>query len=147
MIFSAYNLNKQGDNIQLWCTSLQILNQTVVPCPVTLASWPACTFLRRQVKWSGIPKTWRIVQLVVMHTVKGFSQWNRVDVFLLLLLGNLIPGSSAFSKPSFYILNFSIYILLKPSLKDFEHNHTSLWNECNCMVIWTFFGVSPSLGS
>ena len=48
MIYSAYKLNKQGDNIQPWCTPFLIWNQSVVPCPVlTVASWPAYRFLRR----------------------------------------------------------------------------------------------------
>ena len=53
LMYSAYKLNKQGDNIQPWRT---IWNQSVVPCPVlTAASWPAYRFLKRQVRWSGIP--------------------------------------------------------------------------------------------
>ena len=49
-MYSAYNLNKQGDNIQPWRTPFPIWNQSVVPCPVlTVASWPAYRFLRRQV--------------------------------------------------------------------------------------------------
>jgi len=61
MIYSAYKLNKQGDNIQPWCIPFPILNQSVIPCPVlTVASWPAYRFLRRQVRWSGIPISWRI---------------------------------------------------------------------------------------
>ena len=56
MMYSAYELNKQGDNIQPWRTPFPIWNQSVVPCPVlTVASWPAYRFLRRQVWWSGIP--------------------------------------------------------------------------------------------
>ena len=56
MMYSAYKLNKQGDNIQPWCTPFPIRNQSVVPCPVlTVASWPAYRFLRRQVKWSEFP--------------------------------------------------------------------------------------------
>ena len=55
MVYSAYNLNKQGDNIQLLCTPFLIWNQSVVPCPVlTIASWPAYTFLKRQGRWPGI---------------------------------------------------------------------------------------------
>ena len=51
MIYSAYNLNKQGDNIQPWHTPFPIWNQSVVPCPVlTVASWPAYRFLKRQVR-------------------------------------------------------------------------------------------------
>ena len=69
-------------------------------------------------------------QFVVVHTVKGVSIVNEADVFLefpcflhdLANVGNLISGSSSFSKPSLYICRFSVHILLKPSLKDFEHN-------------------------
>jgi len=85
MMYSAYKLNKLGDNIQPWCTPFPIWNQAVVPCPVwTVASWPAYRFLRRHVRWSGIPILWRISQFVVIHTVKGFGIVNKanVDVFL-----------------------------------------------------------------
>ena len=71
-------------------------------------------------------------QFVVIHTVKGFSIVNEgeVDVFLEfpcflydpLPVGNLISDSSTFSKYSLYIWKSSVYVLLKPSLKDFEHN-------------------------
>ena len=60
-MLSACKLNKQGDNIQPWCTPFPIWNQSVVPCPVlTVASWPAYGFLRRQVRWSGIPISLRV---------------------------------------------------------------------------------------
>ena len=73
MMYSAYKLNKQGDNIQPWCTPFPIWNQPVVPCPVlTVASWPAYRFLRRQVRWSGIPISLRIFQFVMIYTVKDF---------------------------------------------------------------------------
>ena len=53
---SAYKLNKQHGNIQPWSTSLAILNQSIVPCMVvTVPYWPAYRFLRRLVRWSGIP--------------------------------------------------------------------------------------------
>ena len=58
---STYKLNSQGDKIQPWCTPFLIWNQSVVPCPVlTVASWPACIFVRRQVRWSVIHISWRI---------------------------------------------------------------------------------------
>ena len=61
MIYSAYTLNKQGGKIQPWHTPFLIWNQSVVPCPVlTVASWPAYRFLRRQIRWSGIPISLRI---------------------------------------------------------------------------------------
>ena len=60
MMYSAYKLNKQGDSIKPCCTPFPIFNQSVVPCKVlTVASRPAYRFLRRQVRWSGIPpSTW-----------------------------------------------------------------------------------------
>ena len=69
MMYSAYKLNKQGDNIQLWYTLFQILNQFVVPCLfLTIASWPAYRFLRRQERWSGIPVSFRIFHSLLWST-------------------------------------------------------------------------------
>ena len=89
MMYSAYKLNKLGDNIPPWRTSFPIWNQSVVPCPVlTVASWPAYRFLKRQVRWSGIPIYFNFPQFVVIHAVKGFGIVNKaeIDVFLELLL-------------------------------------------------------------
>ena len=56
IMYSAYKLNKQGDNIRPWRTPFPIWNQSVVPCPVlTVASWPAYRFFKRQNRWSGFP--------------------------------------------------------------------------------------------
>ena len=56
LMHSVYRLNKQGDSRQPCCTPFSILNQSVVPYRVlTVASWPSYRFLRRQVRWSGIP--------------------------------------------------------------------------------------------
>ena len=93
------------------------LNQSFVPCPViTVASWPAYRFLRRQVRWSDSPISFRIFQFILIHTVKGFSVINEAEVDVLLEfsfffddpadVGNLISGSSAFSKPSLDIWKF-----------------------------------------
>ena len=69
MMYSAYKLNKQGDNIQPWHTPFPIWNQSVVPCPVlTIASWPAYKFIKRQVRWSGIPNSWRIFHSLLWST-------------------------------------------------------------------------------
>ena len=69
MMHSAYKLNKQGDNIQPWRTHFPIWNQSVVPCPVlTVASWPAYRFPKRQVRWSGIPVSLRIFQSLLWST-------------------------------------------------------------------------------
>ena len=69
MMYSAYKLNKQGDNIQPWRTPFPVLNQSVVPCPVlTVASWPAYRFLKRQIRWSGIPISFRIFHSLLWST-------------------------------------------------------------------------------
>ena len=56
-------------------------------------------------------------------------------------VGNLISGSSAFSKSNLNIWKFMVHLLLKPGLENFEHYFASMWNECNCVVSWTFFDV------
>ena len=69
MMYSEYKLNKKGDNIQPWRTPFPILNQSVVPCPVlTVVSWPAYRFLRRQIRWSGIPISFRIFHSLLWST-------------------------------------------------------------------------------
>ena len=86
---SAFKLNKEGDNIQPWCTRFPIWNQSVVPCPfLTVASWPAYRFLRRQVTLSVIPISLRIFQFVVIYAFKGFGVVSKakVDVFSGTLL-------------------------------------------------------------
>ena len=57
-------------------------------------------------------------------------------------VGNLISGSSAFSKSNLDIWKFSVLILLKPCLENFEHYFASMWDECICVVVWTFFGIA-----
>ena len=152
MMYSAYKLNKHCGNIQPWHTPFPIWNQSV-PCPVlTVASWPAYRFLKRQISWSGIHLSFRIFQFIVIHTVEGFGTVSEVeiDVFLELScffddpanIGNLISGSSAFSKTSLNIWKFSVHVLLKPGLENFEHYFTSVWEKCNCAVVWAFFGIA-----
>ena len=148
-MYSAYNFNKQVDNILSWRTPFPIWNQSVVSCPiVTVASWPAYRFLRRQVRWSGIPISFRIFQFVVIHTVKGFGIVNKAEVVVFLELscffddptdaGNLISGSFAFSKTSLNIWKFTVSRIAEPGLENFEHYFPSVWDECNCAVVWTF---------
>ena len=84
MMYSAYKLNKQSDNIQPWCTPFPIWNQSFVPSPVlTVASWPTFSFLKRQATWSGIPISLRIFQFIVIHTVRGFGVVNKVHFLLV----------------------------------------------------------------
>ena len=81
MMYSAYKLNKQGDNIQPWCTPFPIWNQSVVPCVVlTVASWPEYRFLSRQIRLSSILFSWRIFNSFLWSTVKGFGVVNKAEV-------------------------------------------------------------------
>ena len=81
---SAFKLNNQGDNIQLWCTPFPIWNHSIAPCPVlTVASWPVYSFLRRQVKWSSVPISFRIFHSLLWSTQSKTSvNKAEVDVFL-----------------------------------------------------------------
>ena len=91
-------------------------------------------------------------QFIVIHTVKGFGIVNKaqIDVFLELScffdypadVGNLISGSSAFPETSLNIWKFTVHVLLKPGLENFEHYFTSVWDECKCVVVWAFFGIA-----
>ena len=84
-------------------------------------------------------------QFIVTHTVKGFGVVNKaeIDVFLefssfshdLADVGNLNSGSSAFSKTSLNFREFTVHVLLKPGLENFEHYFTSMRDECNCVVV------------
>ena len=151
-MYSAYKLKKQGDSIQPWHTPFPIWNQSIVPCLVlTVSSWPAYRLLRRQVKRSGIHISFKNFP-VCCDQHKGFSVVNEAEVDVLQEfscffydptdVGNLISGSSAFSKFSLNIWKFSVHILLKPSLENFEYYFASLWNECSCAVVWAFFGIA-----
>ena len=69
--------------------------------------------------------------------------WNSLAFFYDPAdVGNLISGSSAFFKTSLNIWKFTVYVLLKPGLENVEHYFTSVWDECNCVVVWAFFGIA-----
>ena len=89
---------------------------------------------------------------IVIHTVKGFGIVNKaeIDIFLelscffddLMDIGNLISASSAFSNSSMNTWKFMVHILLKLGLENFDHYFASMWDECNCVVVWAFFGIA-----
>ena len=118
-----------------------------------------CCFLTCiQISWDAGKVVWyshlfkNCPQFIVIYTVKGFRivKKTEVDVFLELTCffddttddGSLISGSSAFSKSSLNIWNFMVHVLLNPSLHNFEHYFASVWDECSCVVVWTFFGIA-----
>ena len=75
MMYSAYKLNKQGDNRKPWRIPFPISNQSVVPCPVlAVASWPANRFLRKQVRWCSIPISLRIFQFFFFSKLHSKEQ-------------------------------------------------------------------------
>ena len=87
---------------------------------------------------------------VVIYTVKAFHIVNEADVFLelswLFLWSNgcwwFDLRSSAFSKSSLDVWKFTVHVLLKPGLENLQHYFVSMWNKCNCVVVWSFFGIA-----
>ena len=154
MIYSAQKLDKQGNNIQSSCTPFTILNQSVVPCKIlTVASWPTYRFFRRQVRWSGTPVSLKEFSTVCCDPYSqrfSCSSWSRSRYFSETPL--LSPWCNEYwqsdlwfsvsSKPSLYIWKFLVPELLKPSLKDFENNLVSMWNEHSYKPVWTFVGTA-----
>ena len=107
-MYSAYKLNKKGDNMQPWRPPFPIWNQSVAPCPVlTVPSCPAYRFLRRQVRWSGIPISSRIFQFWSTQRLLH-SQWSRSRFFLIPLL--FLWSRLCSSKSSLLILHNSVNI-------------------------------------
>ena len=150
-MYSACKLNKQGDNIQTWFIPFSDLE----PVYCSMSSSNCCFLICIQISQKADQVVWyshllkTFPQFVVIHKVKGFGIVNKteVDVFSGNLLvfrwssgvGNLISGSSAFSKSDLNIWKFMVHVLLKPGLKNFEHYFASMWDECNCVLVWTFF--------
>ena len=105
-------------------------------------------------QWSGIP-----ISLRIFHSLLWFTQtkalalsmkqqqmliWNSLffSFYDSMDVGNLISGSSAFSKSSLSICKFSVHVLWKPGLENFEHYFARVWSECSCAVVWTLFGIA-----
>ena len=100
-----------------------------------------------------IPGTEEPVGLPSTGSHRVRHDWRNLaaaDVFLELScffydppdIGNLISGSSAFSKTSLNIWKFTVHVLLKTGLENFEHYFTSMWDECNCAIVWAFFDIA-----
>ena len=137
--------------------SLDILLFQFGTSPLSMSGCNCCFLTCIQISQEAGKVLWyshlfkNLPQFVVICPVKGFSIVSEVaDVFLEfscffydpVAVGKLISCSSVFSKSSLYIWYFLVHILLKPSLKDFENYLASMWNECNCMAIWTFFSIA-----
>ena len=133
MMYSAYKLNRQGDNIQR--TPFPIWNQFVVPCPYLLLLDLHTDFSRGRSS-SLVFLLLEKFSTVVIHTVKGFGIVNEAEANVFLEfscffyyptdVGKLISGSSAFSKFSLNIWKLWDHVLFKPGLENFEHYFTSV---------------------
>src|SRR5574337_616697 len=138
MMYSAYKLNKQGEQYTALTYSFSYLES--VCC--SMSSSNCCFLMCIQISQEARQVVWychlfqNFPQFIVIHTVKGFGIVNKaeIDVFLELScffddpadVGNLISGSSAFSKTSLNIWKFMVHVLLKPGLETFEYYFTSL---------------------
>ena len=129
LMYSAYKLHKQGDNIQPWCIPFPIWNHSVVWCPVlTVASWPAYRFLRMQVKWSGISMSLRVFQFIVIYTVPGFSVVNEAE------LDVYISHNISLLKFSTEMLNNYLTLFWNHvNLSSIMSTLFELWLDCLCL--------------
>ena len=137
--------------------SLDVLLSQLEPVCCSMSSSNCCFLTCVQTSQEAGQVVWyshlfqNFPQFVVVHTVKGFGIVNKaeVDVFMELFcffddpldVGNLISGSSAFSKCILNIWKFTVHVLSKPGLENFEHYFASVWDECNCAVVWAFLGI------
>ena len=148
-MYSAGKLNKQ---VTIHTFDYSFPNLEPVPCSMSDSNCCFLTCIQISQGWSGIPISKNFPKFVVFYTVKSFIVVNEAELegFMEFSsffydptdVGNLISGSPDFSNSNVYIWKFSIHVLLKPSLKDFEHYLTSMWKEHNFMVVWTFFDAA-----
>ena len=132
------------------------------PVPCSMSGSNCCFLICLQMSQEAGKVVWyshlskNFPQFDVIHTVKGFGIANKAEVDVCLEsacffydptdVGNLISSSSAFSKSSVNIWRFSVHILLKPNLGNFEKYIASMWDECNWVVVGTFFCVAFEIG-
>ena len=137
--------------------SLDVLFPNLEPVCCSMSSSNCCFLTCIQISQEAGKVVWyshvfkNFQQFAVIHTVKGFGVVNKaeVDVFLefscffndSVEVDNLISHSSVFSKSNLNIWKFTVYILLKTGLEDFEHYFASIWDEYNCVVVWIFFAL------
>ena len=137
--------------MQPLCSSFPILSQSSVP-HLILTCFLTCIQVSQEtdrVVW--YPHLFKnFLQFVVIHTKYSIVSETEVDAFLEFpcfpcdptKVDNLISDFSVFSKSSLYNWKFWVHVLLKPSLGDFEHYRTIIWNEPNDMVGWACFGIA-----
>ena len=139
--------------------SLDILLSRFGTSPLFRIHSNCCFLTCTQISQEAIKVVWYFhllkdfTEFVFIHTVKGFGIVNNVDIDVFLELSwffndptdvdNLISGSSAFSKSRcMYIWKFTVHLLLKPGLENFQYYFARVWDEWNCAVVWTVFGIA-----
>ena len=151
MIYSEYKLKKQGT-----ICSLDVLLSRFGTVCYSMPSSNCCLLICRQISqeagqvvcYSHLFQNFP--QFIAIHSENFRMNEAEVDVFLEFSsffydpvdVGNLISGSSAFSKSSLNIWNFRVHLLLKPSWENFEYYFASMWDKCNCAVVWAFFVIA-----
>ena len=126
------------------------------PVRCSMSSFNYCFLICIQVSQEAGQVVWyshhfqNFPHFIVIHIVKGFGIVSKAEIGVFLELscffddpadvGNSISGFCAFSKTNLNIWKFTVDILLKPGLENFEHYFTRVWDECNCVVAWAFFG-------
>ena len=151
-MYTAYKLNKQGDNIQPWCTPFPNGTSPLFHVWFYLLLPDLHTDFSRGKSGGLVFPSCSEFSTVYgdPHSQRRWQVKAEIDIFLELScffndptdVGSLISGSSAFSKSSLNIWKFTFHVLLKPGLENFEHYFTSMWDECNCAVVWAFFGIA-----
>ena len=119
MMYAAYKLDKQGDNIQPCHTPFSLLSQSIVPYKVLIvASWPVYRFLRKQVRWSDIPISLRVSTVCYDPHSQRLRAVNETEVDVLFFFFPGIPLLSLFSIVCVY------KFFLKSVVSDFHQHHT-----------------------
>ena len=144
-------LNKQSDNIQPWHTpfpmwkqSFHVLFKLLLLSCIEASQESGQLFCYPHL-FQNSPK------FIIIHTVKVFGIMNKADVHPFLEppcfiddpadAGHLISASSDFSKNSLNLWKFMVHVLLKHGWKKVWHYFTSVWDECNCALVWAFFAL------
>ena len=157
MIYSIQKLNKKGENIALMHSF-----PNLEPVCGSMFGSNCCFLTCIEVSQEAGKVVWyshlfkKSPQFVVIHTVNGFIIVNetKVEVFFLEFscffydptdVGNLSSSFSAFSKSRLNFRKFSVHAVLKTCLEKFEKHFASMWNECNCVVVWTWQCLSLGL--
>ena len=119
-------------------THIHDIGDAIQPTYPLSSPYPPFNLSQHQGLFYWVSSLHQVAKVLGLQLQYQSFQW----IFGSTDVGNLISGSSAFCKSSLNIWKFMLHTLLKPSLKDFEDYFSSMWNECNCAVVWTFFGIA-----